>query len=336
MDIVQERKMDQRKKEHDFIKETVNSYLDSDRELRPKEEKLVKQAVKKCNWYLSGLIALCLFILTGSGIMLIRTTKQDIIEDIRETATVESMKISREIYNKLEKDYALLSEKVRGEMSKELEDNVESVKNETSDLKNFVMASLTELHQKSFALLGDTLKGRAKMENLNEDFEETKKEFKELKEEMVNYITAGEQTKENFQRIITDIENKNRTVNKYSSFFNLLDEANIEQLMVQTDDENQQKYFHLGELLIVWGQGKAPKKGDGSRWTEIKFCKKFANPENIGLSLTPKAKDGYAVVKEVSDQGFSCTVMKGEFTQSDCYWNQKFRYFAIGQAASES
>lgn len=329
---MEEKKVDLREKERDFIKETVVSYLDSDRELRPKEEKLIKQTAKKCNWYLSGLIALCLFILTGGGIMLIKTTKHDIREDIKETANKES----REIYNELETEYKLIFEKFKNEMNKEVQDNEIRLRQETYDLKNFVMHSLEDINEKSLKFYETTAKEGARLEGLSEDIKKTETEFEELKLQLENWISEGKAKNADLEKIISDLDEKTEILTEYDELFSLLKEENVKQLTVETDQTKNQKYFRIGQLLIIWGQGKSPKKRDDDKWTDIKFCQKFAPRSDIGLSITPRAKDGFAVIKKVSDQGFTCTILKNESNGPGCFWNEEFRYLAIGKAASES
>lgn len=333
LDILQKNKEQLTKDEQKLIGEKIEKYLNRDRELRPKEERLIKKAAKRYNIFISIIAAIGILGSIGAisisshlymewkSISMEKAIKQ--AEKDTENAIKKAIKSTKEGIQELEK-----------ETDRQLEDALKDARNETNNYKNFAIESMAAMNDRFRDIFEEVISEAAKADQLTVELIKLKNRSEDLEQGLNAKLEKSEQMSTRLNGLLKELEDEDKLVNEFEDLFEILKSKDSNQLIFRKDNEKQFS-FGIGELLIVFGRDKNDRKGDT---VNVDFGeRKFNSKDEMFLSVNgiAKNKNSYAIVKGVNPAGFSCKFISkvsglGGYNKVG---NAHFNYIAIGKAA---
>jgi len=170
---------------------------------------------------------------------------------------------------------------------------------------------------------------------------EKEKEIKQKEREIKNTIDTANNSINDLTKITKKIDKKSAILKKYSWLFDLLKNDNINSLKIVKDQNSEQSYFQIGELLFIWGEGVTDAEKE---WTKITFNKrKFLKDTDVavlllGCDLPARYEDKkhYVMIKNAKSESFKCRLAyKDTLNPLESLKKVKFDYIAVGKASLE-
>lgn len=329
------------KDKKNLIREEIKEYLNRDRELQPKEERLIKKVTKRYNIFI-GIFAV-IGILVSIGVISIwksiAVEKESIsaekksisVEKAIQTAVKDAKNEMQEAIESTRKDIQELEKKAGRQLAVALED----ARSETNNYKNFAIESMTTLNDRFIDISEDVFDKAAGVKQLTDELIELRNVSAKIENSLKDKLKKSEEMSTTLNGLLEELEEESELVKKYEDLFGILRSKDSNQLVFRTYVDNKQCSFGIGELLIVFGRGKNDRKGN---WVKVDFGEqKFNSNNEMFLSVTgiDKNDNSYAIVKCVTQAGFSCKFLRkisglGGYHKVG---NARFNHMAIGKAA---
>lgn len=334
LDKLQKNKEQLTKDEQELIREEIGKYLNRDRELQPKEERLIKKAAKSYNIFISIIAAIGILVSIGviSIWKSISVEKESIaVEKAIQKAKKDTENAIKEAIKSTRKDIRELEE----EAGKQLVVALEDARNETNSYKKFAIESMAALNDRFRDISENVFSKAAEVKQLTDELIELRTSSGELERSLNAKLEKSEQMSTTLKDLLEKLKDESELVEEYEDLFGILRSKDSNQLVFRTDADKNQCSFGIGELLIVFGRGENDRKGN---WRKVDFGeRKFNSTNEMFLSVTgiDKNEKSYAIVKGVTKAGFSCKFLRKISGLSGYHnvGNARFNYMAIGKAA---
>jgi len=316
--------------EQQVVVNAVKGYLDSDRDLVPKEETLIKKTAKHYNLLIS-VLACTIF---GTIAALAWTTYKSIETGIdKEIAT-----ITQEAREDARKKNKVFMEETRvsfhifqRENKEEAKETIDYAKRKTKEYKEYTDKLFRELLE-SYKKVQIAL---SRIEVTEENARKTTGGLEKTLADVDKTLTDAKKLNRELVKTTNNLNQKAELVEKYDGLFKTLENGN-DQLRFEKNKNKNQYYFQVGELLFVWGKKKI--SNDGTTVVEIDD-RRFSSQNEMTISVTGcdfKGKyKGYPYVKDIKQNGFTCQFVQGPGKHN--YLEKKeFYYMVVGEAAPGS
>ena len=310
--------------EQQVVVNAVKGYLDSDRDLAPKEETLIKNTAKRYNWFIS-VLACAMF---GTIAALAWTT----YKNIENNAKMEFNDIIIDTNTRFEQEIKKANKKV-----KEVTDYAEG---KTKDYKEYTDKAIDGARSTIDKLFSELVKSHKDVQVESGQIKMTKKrtqktmnELERTLDDVDKLLDIAEEVKAKLDKTTKNLNHKAELVEKYDGLFKTLEKGN-DQLTFGSSKNKNQHYFQIGELLFVWGKEKINK--NGTTVVEIED-RRFSSKDEMTVSVTgydfKGQEKGYPYVKEITPNSFICRFVKGWLDKTDYLEEKEFYYMALGKAA---
>ena len=334
LDMLQRNKEQLTKDEQELIREEIEKYLKRDRELQPKEERLIKKVTKSYNIFISIIAVIGILFSIGAISIsnhLYTKWKSISVEKAIKQAEIVTENTIKEAIKSTKKDIQELKKEAGRQLGVALND----ARSETNNYKKFAIESMATLNDRFRDISENVFRRVAEVEELTDKLIELRNESEVLERGLDAKLEKSEQMSTTLNDLLEELKDESKLVNEFEDLFEILRSKDSSQLIFRTYPDKNQCSFGIGELLIVFGRGENDRKGN---WRKVDFGeRKFNSTNEMFLSVTgiDKNKESYAIVKGVTEAGFSYKFLRKKSGRRGYHsvGRARFNYLAIGKAA---
>ena len=301
--------------EKKLLKNEIVSFLNTNRELLPNEERIIKKVAKQYNIFNTILVSV-VALAAGGLISFFSYNFDKYIENFRTEQKLDSQAKNL---------------KTEQETSKAIETGIEKAlsdsKKKMDDYKDYALGSMANLSKNTTDISNDLLMNVGRVET-------SKNKVDKLNDELDKQKKRAEDSITQLGSLTNAIQKQDSLAKKYDWLFDMLENRNASQLKVESNEN--QNYFHIGELLVVWGK----RRMKNSDWEKVEFPQKFASDKNLGITVIPEQSNTknppYPIVRKLSRDGVEVRLTRRNsknFKKKYIAEYKPFYYIAIGSAA---